>query len=54
MIYNNAQEYAEEIGKYNFPGFDKIKFSKIKYRTANDKLIPYIEMGFGKVEKSFI
>lgn len=45
---------CSQIGKYNFPGSDKIKFSKIKYRTTNDKLIPHIEMDFGKVKQSFI
>lgn len=42
------------IGKYNMPGSDKISFSKIKYRTANNKLIPYIEMNFEKVKQSII
>ena len=34
------------IGHYNIPSSENILFSKVKYRTANNKLIPYIEMNF--------
>lgn len=42
------------IGHYNIPSSDNILFSKVKYRTANNKLIPYIEMNFEKVKQSII
>lgn len=42
------------IGHYNIPSSDNILFSKIKYRAANNKLIPYIEMNFEKVKQSII
>ncbi len=42
------------IGHNNIPSSDNILFSKIKYRTANNKLIPYIEMNFEKVKQSII
>lgn len=42
------------IGHHNIPSSDNILFSKIKYRTANNKLIPYIEMNFEKVKQSII
>lgn len=42
------------IGHYNIPSSDNILFSKIKYRTANNKLIPYIEMTFKKVKQNII
>lgn len=32
------------IGHYNIPGSDEIFFSKMKYRVANNKLIPYIDI----------
>lgn len=42
------------IGHYNIPSSKNILFSKVKYRTANNKLIPYIEMNFERVKKSII
>ena len=42
------------IGHYNIPSSNNILFSKIKYRTSNNKLIPYIEMNFEKVKRSII
>jgi hypothetical protein len=45
---------CSRIGSYNIPSSDNILFSKIKYRTANDKLIPYIEMNFEEVKQSII
>ncbi len=42
------------IGHYNIPSSENILFSKIKYRTANNKLIPYIEMNFERVKQSII
>lgn len=42
------------IGKYNIPSSEKIKFSKIKYRVSEDKLIPYIEMDFEKAKQDII
>lgn len=42
------------IGHYNIPSSDNLLFSKVKYRTANNKLIPYIEMNFEKVKQSII
>ncbi len=42
------------IGHHNIPSSDNIIFSKIKYRTANNKLIPYIEMSFEKIKQSII
>lgn len=42
------------IGHNNIPSSDNILFSKVKYRTANNKLIPYIEMNFEKVKQSII
>lgn len=42
------------IGHYNIPSSANILFSKIKYRAANNKLIPYIEMNFEKVKQSII
>ena len=42
------------IGHYNIPSSDNILFSKVKYRTSNSKLIPYIEMNFEKVKQSII
>lgn len=42
------------IGHYNIPSSDNILFSKIKYRTTNNKLVPYIEMNFEKVKQSII
>lgn len=40
--------------KYNIPSSEKIKFSKIKYRVSEDKLIPYIEMDFEKAKQDII
>lgn len=45
---------CSQIGNYNIPGSDEICFSKIKYRTAGGRLIPYIEMNFENVKKDFI
>ncbi len=45
---------CSQIGNYNIPGSDEIKFSKIKYRATDGKLIPYIEMDFTNVKKDFI
>lgn len=45
---------CSQIGKYNIPGSNEINFSKIKYRAADGKLIPYIEMDFANVRKNFI
>ena len=42
------------IGHYNIPSSENILFSKVKYRTANNKLIPYIEMNFERVKQSII
>lgn len=42
------------IENYNIPSSDNILFSKIQYRTANNKLIPYIEMNFERVKRSII
>ena len=42
------------IGDWNIPSSDKIKFSKVKYRTSERKLIPYIEMNFEKIKKNII
>ena len=42
------------IGHHNIPGSNNIIFSKIKYRAANNKLIPYIEMNFEKIKQSII
>lgn len=42
------------VGHYNTPGSEKIAFSKLKYRTSNDKLIPYIEMDFEKIKQKII
>ena len=42
------------IGHYNIPSSDNFLFSKVKYRTANNKLIPYIEMSFEKAKQSII
>ncbi|HIW42839.1 MAG TPA: DUF2971 domain-containing protein [Candidatus Mediterraneibacter vanvlietii] len=42
------------IGHYNIPSSDNILFSKVKYRTANNKLVPYIEMNFEKVKQNII
>ena len=42
------------IGHYNIPSSENILFSKVKYRTANNKLIPYIEMNFKRVKQSII
>ena len=48
VIYDNPQEYVKGIIA------DNILFFKIKYRTANNKLILYIEMTFEKVKQSII
>lgn len=48
VIYDNPQEYVQGIIT------DNILFSKVKYRTANNKLIPYIEMNFEKVKQRII
>lgn len=45
---------CSQIGHYNIPSSDNIIFSKIKYRAANNKLIPYIEMNFEKVKQNII
>lgn len=45
---------CSQIGHYNIPSSDNILFSKIKYRAANNKLIPYIEMNFEKVKQCII
>ena len=42
------------IGNYNIPSSKRILFSKVKYRAANNKLIPYIEMNFEKIKQSII
>lgn len=42
------------IGHCNIPSSENILFSKVNYRTANNKLIPYIEMNFEKVKQSII
>ena len=42
------------IGPYNIMGSDKISFSKIKYRSSDNKLIPYIEMSFEKIKQDII
>lgn len=45
---------CSSIGHHNIPSSENILFSKVKYRTANNKLIPYIEMNFEKVKQSII
>lgn len=45
---------CSSIGHYNIPSSNNILFSKVKYRTANNKLIPYVEMNFEKVKQSII
>lgn len=45
---------CSQVGNYNIPSSDKILFSKIKYRTSNNKLIPYIEMNFDKIKQNII
>ena len=45
---------CSQVGNYNIPGSEQISFSKIKYRTSDDKLIPYIEMDFEKVKKNIV
>ena len=45
---------CSQVGNYNIPSSEQILFSKIKYRTSNDKLIPYIEMNFEKIKKKLI
>ena len=45
---------CSQVGNYNMPSSDKIIFSKIKYRTAKNKLIPYIEMNFEKIKQDMI
>lgn len=45
---------CSQVGNYNIPSSDKILFSKIKYRTSNNKLIPYIEMNFEKIKQNII
>lgn len=56
--FHEEQEWravvCSQIGKYNIPGSNEINFSKIKYRVADGKLIPYIEMNFANVKKNFI
>ena len=47
-------EVYSTIGHYNIPSSENILFSKVKYRTANNKLIPYIEMNFESVKQSII
>lgn len=42
------------IGHYNIPSSENILFSKVKYRTANNKLIPYIEMNFERIKQRII
>ena len=39
---------------YCFPQSKEFQFSKIKYRSTNDKLIPYVEMNFEMVKQSII
>lgn len=39
---------------YCIPSSNEISFSKIKYRTTDGKLIPYIEMNFEKIKNNFI
>jgi hypothetical protein len=45
---------CSQVGNYNMPSSNEILFSKIKYRTSNDKLIPYIEMNFEKIKQNII
>lgn len=45
---------CSQVGHYNIPSSEQISFSKVKYRTANDKLIPYIEMDFEKIKKNMV
>lgn len=45
---------CSRIGNYNIPCSEQILFSKIKYRTSNDKLILYIEMDFEKIKKNIV
>ena len=45
---------CSQVGHYNIPSSEQFLFSQIKYRTSNDKLIPYIEMDFGKIKQNII
>lgn len=46
---------CSEIDNYhNIPSSDDFVFSKIKYRVANEKLIPYLEMDFERIKRELV
>ena len=45
---------SASIGPYNTPSSNHFKFSKVKYRVSNEKLVSYIEMNFENIKQNLI